>query len=344
VAALPYSRSEAVYTIEFFVTYPIIMSPSAIDSAEAKWLSQLATMRAALADLKLPLPQANGSQESFFGEDSDFDDNLSSPISGDDVWDFISDNEADEYSSDFVDSVEVTAEPSGHGYDFEWLRRKCLSLSERKQGLTAEELQGHIMALLASDSGDEELQATLTDIIGFDDLDFAIELISHRKLLMSSASIISKTAEGDMPRLLTRREREEALRQRDYEHKHKELGPSLDRDGPKYPHVYKAHSAGNTLTLGGRKYGLPLGSERKEHEKYEEYSIPAGKVGTLEAGRRLVQISEMDGLCMRTFKGYKTLNRMQSLVYPVAYQTNENLLICAPTGAVSLLHQRLNIY
>lgn len=43
----------------------------------------------------------------------------------------------------------------------------------------------------------------------------------------------------------------------------------------------------------------------------------------------------MDGLCKRTFKGYKSLNRMQSLVYPVAYHTNENMLICAPTGAVS---------
>ncbi|KAK2067739.1 hypothetical protein P8C59_001452 [Phyllachora maydis] len=41
----------------------------------------------------------------------------------------------------------------------------------------------------------------------------------------------------------------------------------------------------------------------------------------------------MDGLCRQTFKGYKTLNRMQSLVFPVAYKTNENLLICAPTGA-----------
>jgi antiviral helicase SLH1 len=71
------------------------------------------------------------------------------------------------------------------------------------------------------------------------------------------------------------------------------------------------------------------------YQKYEEYSIPASKVGTLGAGRKLVQISKMDGLCKRTFKGYKTLNRMQSLVYPVAYETSENMLICAPTGAVS---------
>jgi antiviral helicase SLH1 len=68
-------------------------------------------------------------------------------------------------------------------------------------------------------------------------------------------------------------------------------------------------------------------------QRYEEYSIPAGKVGTLGAGRKLVEISEMDGLCRKTFKGYKSLNRMQSLVYPVAYQSSENMLICAPTGA-----------
>jgi antiviral helicase SLH1 len=70
-------------------------------------------------------------------------------------------------------------------------------------------------------------------------------------------------------------------------------------------------------------------------QRYEEYVIPAAKVGTLGVGRKLVKISEMDGLCRNTFKGYKTLNRMQSLVYPIAYQSSENMLICAPTGAVS---------
>lgn len=48
---------------------------------------------------------------------------------------------------------------------------------------------------------------------------------------------------------------------------------------------------------------------------------------------KLVLLEELDGLCQGTFKGYKSLNRMQSLVYPVAYQTNENMLVCAPTGA-----------
>lgn len=33
------------------------------------------------------------------------------------------------------------------------------------------------------------------------------------------------------------------------------------------------------------------------------------------------------------FHGIKSLNRIQSIVFDAAYHTNENLLICAPTGA-----------
>ena len=33
------------------------------------------------------------------------------------------------------------------------------------------------------------------------------------------------------------------------------------------------------------------------------------------------------------FRNTKSLNRIQSVVFDTAYTTNENLLICAPTGA-----------
>uniref|UniRef100_A0A8C5ESZ6 Activating signal cointegrator 1 complex subunit 3 n=1 Tax=Gouania willdenowi TaxID=441366 RepID=A0A8C5ESZ6_GOUWI len=38
-------------------------------------------------------------------------------------------------------------------------------------------------------------------------------------------------------------------------------------------------------------------------------------------------------LFLLVFKGMKRLNRIQSIVFETAYNTNENLLICAPTGA-----------
>ena len=173
---------------------------------------------------------------------------------------------------------------------------------------------------------------SLAEIIGYDDLDFVIELIAHRQEILSATSQQLKQS-NILSSLQTKKERDLAIQRQDHEHKYAALAPAEDRDGPRYPHVYKAHGVGNTLTAGGKKYGLPLGSVRTEHEKYEEFSIPAVKVGTLGVGRELIKISNMDGLCKRTFEGYQSLNRMQSLVYPVAYKTNENMLICAPTGA-----------
>ncbi|RDL31450.1 p-loop containing nucleoside triphosphate hydrolase [Venustampulla echinocandica] len=307
------------------------MSPAALDSAEARWQTQLAAMRSALADLKLPPTDAmNASYESDIPFDED--DESTSGNSGGDVWDFISDSEEEFYSSDL--NEDQFPDLNAGQYGPEWLTSQCLAFASRKQGLSGDDLEQQITALLASDSGEEELQSTLTDIIGFDDLDFVIELISHRGEITAPSSSSTKQGDSIFGGLQTKRQREEALRQRDYEHKHAVLGPSLNRDAPQYPHVYTSHpTAGNILDSKGKKYALPTGHERKEHDKYEEYIIPAGKVGTLGAGRKLVQVSEMDGLCRRTFKGYKTLNRMQSLVYPVAYQTSENMLICAPTGA-----------
>lgn len=174
---------------------------------------------------------------------------------------------------------------------------------------------------------------SLTEITGYDDLDFVIELIAHRKEILATISQTQRYLNGVQGKLPTKEERLLALQRQDYEHKSAILAPAEDRDGPQYPHVYKAHGVGNTLTAGGRKYGLPLGSERIEYEKYEEFTIPATKVGTLGVGRKLIEIADMDGLCQKTFHGYKALNRMQSLVYPVAYKSNENMLICAPTGA-----------
>jgi antiviral helicase SLH1 len=119
---------------------------------------------------------------------------------------------------------------------------------------------------LVSDSAEDELQSTLTDIIGYDDLDLVIGLISHRKEITSAAPLAVNKSGGVIGKLQTKRQREEALRQQDYEHKHAALGPSIVRDEIQYPHVYKAHSAGNTLDSRGRKYALPMGSERVEHE------------------------------------------------------------------------------
>jgi antiviral helicase SLH1 len=306
------------------------MSPST-DNAASQWLEQLAAMRAAIAELKLP--QTNGdSKDTTYEDDYGLDDDDLSPASGsDDIWDIISDEDEDDFSEESLeptsayqrtDHEEASSLIGSRG----WLRDCCVDVSSRGSGLDADTLEEQITAVLASDSSDDELQMTLADILGFDELELVSDVIKYRKKISSDTS---KLPSG----LLTKAERDARLRQQDREHKSAPLSEAQTRSGSEYPHVYKANDAGNTLSSQGKKYALPVGSERIEREKYEEYSIPAAKVGTLGRGQKLVEVSEMDGLCRGTFKGIKALNRMQSLVYPVAYNTSENMLICAPTGA-----------
>jgi len=309
------------------------MSPS-LANAESQWLSQLAAMRQAIADLKLD--QSNDETHQYGRDIVIDDDDLLGGSSSDDLWNVFSEDEDDEYTSDMIDGFEDYRPDRGvEGGVFGqvWLRSKCLAFASRKAGLDSEELRQQLLSMLASDMTDDELQMSLADTIGYDDLDFVIELISHRKKVLGPESPADGPTNGLLSHLHTKQQKEQVLQRQDRAHKSASLGPALKRQGPQYPHVYKTHSAGNTLAAGGKKYGLPEGSTRVEHEKYEEYSIPAAKVGTIGVGRKLVDVTEMDGLCKKTFKGYKSLNRMQSLVYPIAYRTNENMLICAPTGA-----------
>ena len=302
------------------------MASSDLRAAEEQWREQFAAMRAALAGLNL--------SQTSKAVDADWDDDefegYSSGNSHQDVWDFISDDEEDDYS-DFVDA-EAAIQASASGYGAEWFEGRCSEVAA-KNSLAPDVFQTQVMGVLTSGMPEEELQAHLTDLVGFEDLDFIIDILAHRDEVVATSFAEQQQARPS-GRLLTKSEREDALRRQDLEHKTAALAPSYAKD-PQYPHVYKAYSAGNTLSSSGKKYGLPVGSERHQFDKYEEYSVPAGRKGTLGPGERLIKISELDGLCRNTFKGYKTLNRMQSLVFPVAYRSNENMLICAPTGAVS---------
>ena len=65
----------------------------------------------------------------------------------------------------------------------------------------------------------------------------------------------------------------------------------------------------------------------------EEITIPATATPPPPVGEDPVRISNLDKITQVAFKGVKTLNRIQSIVFDAAYNTSENLLISAPTGA-----------
>ena len=61
--------------------------------------------------------------------------------------------------------------------------------------------------------------------------------------------------------------------------------------------------------------------------------MPAVKHKPFGDKERLREISELPEWAQPAFAGMKSLNRIQSNVYDTAFNTSENLLMCAPTGA-----------
>ncbi|XP_035770320.1 activating signal cointegrator 1 complex subunit 3-like [Neolamprologus brichardi] len=78
---------------------------------------------------------------------------------------------------------------------------------------------------------------------------------------------------------------------------------------------------------------LPEGIRRDNCKMYEEVEIPPNEPMPVGFEEKPVYISDIDEIGQLVFKGMKRLNRIQSIVFETAYNTNENLLICAPTGA-----------
>ncbi|GAX76248.1 hypothetical protein CEUSTIGMA_g3692.t1 [Chlamydomonas eustigma] len=96
---------------------------------------------------------------------------------------------------------------------------------------------------------------------------------------------------------------------------------------------------GMEFKIGGEGSGLaargvlPKGTSRKTFKGYEEVHVPPAKSLPPATEGELVKISELEDWAQLPFKGYKTLNRIQSRIFNTAYNSNENILVCAPTGA-----------
>jgi pre-mRNA-splicing helicase BRR2 len=92
------------------------------------------------------------------------------------------------------------------------------------------------------------------------------------------------------------------------------------------------HKGCNTMT--NKECLLPQNSSRVDGPSWEEICIPAPDAPDLTRGD-LVPISELPKWAHGAFPpSIKQLNPIQSKVYPTAFNSyNDNMLICAPTGA-----------
>lgn len=104
----------------------------------------------------------------------------------------------------------------------------------------------------------------------------------------------------------------------------------------KYPFVFDEQIEARTHVgfIAGNKLTLPENVQRIENKMYDEIRIPANEAPTnLGVGDERVKIADLDEVGQMAFANTKELNRIQSVVFQRAYHSNDNMLVCAPTGA-----------
>lgn len=193
-----------------------------------------------------------------------------------------------------------------------------------------DKLLEHLIELLRSDDGSKNLDEELFDYLGAENIELISFLIENQDILKETP-IESIHASNDGPRFMTEAELRNQVLLNLEQGRNEKLAPAAKR--VKYPHVFKQYDdAGSSiLSFSGQKFSLPAGSTRSTFQTHEEITIPIS-----EPKKRfdipLLKVSDLDEYCQKVFE-YEYLNKVQSLVYPVAYKTNGNMLICAPTGA-----------
>ena len=70
-----------------------------------------------------------------------------------------------------------------------------------------------------------------------------------------------------------------------------------------------------------------------QEKGYEEVHVPALKPKPIGANEENVAIEKLPVYAQPAFEGFKSLNRIQSQLSNVCLHSDENLLLCAPTGA-----------
>ncbi|KAK6199284.1 DNA-directed DNA polymerase [Scheffersomyces amazonensis] len=234
-------------------------------------------------------------------------------------------------SSDIVDDIDVGDDVQEAGDVVRRIKDECGRVSQLR-GQEPDDVYNIVQATLADEPNDEQLQSQLFDILGFEEFELISEIVQHKKALADSQDSRS-SASQPQPEFMTPQQRAQFLADNQERAKNQKLAPKAVHQ--KYPHVFKnPEVGGGMLSITGKKYALPPGTTRESHATFEEIIIPHGETKRNKwiTDAQLVRIKDLDLLCQGTFS-YKTLNKMQSLVFPVAYNTNENMLVCAPTGA-----------
>lgn len=215
-----------------------------------------------------------------------------------------------------------------------------------------------VLSILKETDSERECENQLVLLLGYDCFDFIRMLKKNREMILYCTLLASSQSESERQKIREKMRGDanltKILRQLD-------TGKNEDHDmddasarsqkNRADDNENAANSAGQVVGqrsvleldelqftqgshfMANKRCQLPDGSFRKQRKGYEEVHVPALKPKAFEEEEQLQPIDKLPKYVQPVFDGFKSLNRIQSRLWRSALETDENMLLCAPTGA-----------
>ncbi|KFV65632.1 U5 small nuclear ribonucleoprotein 200 kDa helicase, partial [Dryobates pubescens] len=240
-----------------------------------------------------------------------------------------------------------------------WLQRQA---SFYDDAIVSQKKADEVLEILKTASDDRECENQLVLLLGFNTFDFIKVLRQHRMMILYCTLLASAQSEAEKERIMGKMEADPELSKFLYQLHETEKEDLIREERSRRERVRQSRmdtdletmdldQGGEALAprqvldledlvfaqgshfMANKRCQLPDGSFRRQRKGYEEVHVPALKPKPFGSEEQLVPVEKLPKYAQAGFEGFKTLNRIQSKLYRAALESDENLLLCAPTGA-----------
>ncbi|XP_077290807.1 U5 small nuclear ribonucleoprotein l(3)72Ab isoform X2 [Arctopsyche grandis] len=251
--------------------------------------------------------------------------------------------------------------------DAYWLQRRLSRVYS--DAVVSQQRASDVLSALRDSADDRDCENRLVLLLGYDCFDLIKLLKKHRHMVLYCTMLASSQSETEKLSIREQMSRDTALKKilaqldtgkadddvrnsyidgskertasrreattNDTEEMTSSVGPGGGQVGGsrKALDLEELVFAQGSHLMANKRCQLPDGSFRKQRKGYEEVHVPALKPKPFDDDETLVPIDKLPKYVQPAFEGFKTLNRIQSRLEPAALNSDENLLVCAPTGA-----------
>jgi len=236
---------------------------------------------------------------------------------------------------------------SPHDVDGFWLQR--LITSSYPDPVQSSDFTTRSLDLLASEAELRDLENSLAEMFGYENFELVATLMKNREVIVWCTKLARSSEEEKQDVEVAIREKGAGWILRELRGDRKRtavetvetvvpskatLAPGSVAQPRRVIDIDSLIFSEGGHLMSRKKVKLPEGSFKRQMKGYEEIHVPEPK--RREAAQsELVSVSKMPEWTQPVWASARTtqLNPIQSRVFPIAFETNEPMLICAPTGA-----------